>query len=100
LLGKSILNGDILSLNPPKLAQLLAERLQKSCHTRSSASIQKTYAEDFSRLLRACPRPDQREREHYCKKPRPFSIFDFGFWIIGQRIRESHPRSFNHALLP
>ena len=36
-LRESVLDGDILSFNPSKLAQLLAERLQEHCHTRSSA---------------------------------------------------------------
>jgi hypothetical protein len=52
LLGKPILDGDILPLDPSKLAHLLAERLQEPCHTRSSAWIQETYAGDFPRLLR------------------------------------------------
>ena len=53
LLGKSILEGDALSLNPSKLAHLLPERLQEDRATGSSASIQDTYAEDFPCLLRA-----------------------------------------------
>ena len=52
LLCKSVLDGDILSLNPSKLAQLLPERLQEDRDTRSSAIIQETYAEDFPCLLR------------------------------------------------
>ena len=52
LLGKSVLDGDILSLNPSKLAQLLPERLHEDRATRSSACIQETDAEDFPCLLR------------------------------------------------
>ena len=52
LLGKSVLDGDILSLNPSKLAQLLPERVHEDRATGSSAWIQETDAEDFSRLLR------------------------------------------------
>ena len=52
LLGKSVLDGDILSLNPSKFAQLLPERLQEDRATGSSAIIQETYAEDFPCLLR------------------------------------------------
>ena len=52
LLCKPVLDGDILSLNPSKLAQLLPERLHEDRATRSSACIQETYAEDFSWLLR------------------------------------------------
>jgi len=51
-LCKPVLDGDILSLDPSKLAHLLPERLQKPCHTRSSAFIQETHAEDFPCLLR------------------------------------------------
>jgi hypothetical protein len=52
LLGKPVLDGEILSLNPSKLAQLLPERLQEDRATRSSAIIEVPYAEDFSCLLR------------------------------------------------
>ena len=52
LLGKPVLDGDILSLNPSKLAQLLPERLQEDRATGSSACIQETYAGDFPCLLR------------------------------------------------
>ena len=52
LLGKPVLDGDIFSLNPSKLAQLLPERLHEDRATRSSAWIQETYAEDFPCLLR------------------------------------------------
>ena len=52
LLGKPVLDGDILSLDPAKLAHLLPERLHEDRATRSSAIIQETYAEDFSCLLR------------------------------------------------
>ena len=37
LLGKSVLDGDILSLDPAKLAQLLPERLHEDRATGSSA---------------------------------------------------------------
>ena len=49
---KSVLDGDILSLNPSKFAQLLPERFQQDGTPRSSACIQETYAEDFPCLLR------------------------------------------------
>ena len=52
LLGKPVLDGDIFSLNPSKLAQLLPERLHEDRATGSSACIQETYAEDFPCLLR------------------------------------------------
>ena len=45
-------SGDILSLNPAKLAQLLPERVHEDRATRSSACIQVTYAEDFRWVLR------------------------------------------------
>ena len=47
LLGKPILDGDILPLNPSKLAQLLPERLHEDRATRSSAIIQETDTDDF-----------------------------------------------------
>jgi hypothetical protein len=37
LLGKSVLDGDILSLDPSKLAYLLPERLQADLNTGSSS---------------------------------------------------------------
>jgi hypothetical protein len=52
LLGKPVLNGDVFSFNPSKLAQLLPKRLQEDRDTSSSAVIQKTDAEDFPCLLR------------------------------------------------
>jgi len=52
LLGKSVLDGEIFALNPPKLAQLLPKRVHEDRHTRSIAIIQETYAEDFRCLLR------------------------------------------------
>jgi hypothetical protein len=76
LIGKPVLDGDILSLYPAKLAQFLAERFHEARATGSSAWIQETYAEDFSRLLRLDPRPEHREREDDCEKLRQFSILD------------------------
>jgi hypothetical protein len=55
LLGKPVLDGDILSFNPSKLAQLLPKRLQED-RGRSSAITQVTYAGNFSCLLRFCRR--------------------------------------------
>jgi hypothetical protein len=72
LLCKPVLDGDILSLNPPKLAQLLSERFQEDRAAGSSAIIQKADAEHFSRRLRLCPRPAHRERENDRKNPHPF----------------------------
>jgi hypothetical protein len=53
LVAKPVLDGDIFSVNPAKFVQLLPKRIQESCHTRSSASIQEPYAGDFPCLLRA-----------------------------------------------
>jgi hypothetical protein len=52
LLGKPILDGDILPVDPPELAHLLPERLRKDRATGSSGSIQETYAGNFPCLLR------------------------------------------------
>ena len=61
LLGKPILDGDILSLNPSKLAQLLPERVHEDRATGSSACIQETYAGDFRWLLRVEPAAERRK---------------------------------------
>jgi hypothetical protein len=79
LLGKPILNGEILSLDPSKLAQFLSEHVQENRAARSSAIIQETDAEDFPCLLRVGHSPTQRECDSEDEKPHPFSIFDFGF---------------------
>jgi hypothetical protein len=52
LLGKPVLNGDIFSLNPAKLAQFLPECVEENGNTRCCAIIEEPYAKDFSRLLR------------------------------------------------
>ena len=71
LLCKPVLDGDILSLNPSKLAQLLPERLHEDRATGSSAWIQETDAEDFSWLLRVSERA--KRKEHGAKrKPKTF----------------------------
>ena len=67
LLGKPVLDGDILSLNPSKLAELLQEHLQQPCHTSSSASIEETDAEDFPCLLRLGER--SRSQKKSCQSP-------------------------------
>jgi hypothetical protein len=79
LLGISVLDGDIFSFNPSKLAQLLPERLQEDRDTGSSAIIQETDAEDFPYLLGVDHSPAQRECENEGDKPHQFSISDFGF---------------------
>jgi hypothetical protein len=87
LLGKPVLDGDILSLNPAKLAQVLPERLQEDRATGSSATLQVTYAEDFPCLLRRGHSPSHHEHEGDYRKPQPFSILDFRFSIIGPKTR-------------
>ena len=61
LLGKPVLDGDIFSLNPSKLAQLLPERLQEDRATGSSACIQETYAEDFPVCCASAVAPPRNE---------------------------------------
>ena len=51
-LGESVLEGEILSLDPAKLVHLLPERLQEGCVAGSTAIIQETDAKDFLWLLR------------------------------------------------
>ena len=91
LLGKSVLDGDILSLNPSKLAQLLPERLHEDRATRSSACIQETYAEDFPCLLRV-GHTRQSEARTIAKIP---AIVRFSISILDCRIKT---RSCVHVL--
>ena len=99
LLGKSVLDADILSsIHPSLLSSCRNAFIDRA--TGSSAIIQVTYADDFSRLLRLGHRPAHRERDDDRNNPHQFSILDFRFSIVGQRIQESHPRSFNHVLVP
>jgi hypothetical protein len=65
LLGKSIIDGDILSLNPSKLSQLLPEYLQADRATGSSAIIQETYAVNLPWLLRLGGRAKRKEHGAY-----------------------------------
>jgi hypothetical protein len=65
LLGKSVLDGDILSLNPSKVEQLPAEHVQEARATSSSVIIQETDAGDFSRLL--CLAGPAKRKEHGAK---------------------------------
>src|SRR5262245_39462466 len=85
LLGKSVLDDDILSLDPSKLAHLLPKRIQEDRATRSSALIQVSYAEDFSRLLRPRLNPAHCECDDESNNPHPFSILDFRFPIVGPK---------------
>jgi hypothetical protein len=78
LLGKPIIDGDILSLNPSMLAHLLPERLQEDRNTRSSAIIQETYAEDFSCLLRVGGNAKRKEQS---AKRKAKEFFSHGFSI-------------------
>jgi len=50
--SKPVLQSDVFSFNPAKLAQLLPKRIDKDRHPRSSAWIQESYAEYSSWLLR------------------------------------------------
>jgi hypothetical protein len=52
LLSKPILDGNVFSFDPSKLAQLLPERIQEDRATGRSAIIQDADAEDFARLRR------------------------------------------------
>ena len=52
LLGKSVLDDNVLPLDPTMVAQLLAERVQLNRATGSSTWIQVTDASDFPWLLR------------------------------------------------
>ena len=60
-LCESILDGDVLSFNPAKLAQLLPERVQADRDIGSSAIIEEPDAENFSRLLRLGGRAQRKD---------------------------------------
>ena len=81
LIGKSVLNGDILSLDPAKLAQLLPERIHEDRHTRSSAIVQETDAEDFPCLLRLGERSSSQKKS--CQSPDGGSSVHFSFSVKG-----------------
>src|SRR5262249_34918465 len=73
LLGKPVLDGNILFLNPSKLAQLLSERVDEDRATRSSASIQDTDADDFPRLLRLSRISKSQNETSQCYDKRSFT---------------------------
>ena len=74
--GKPVLEGDILSLDPTKLAQLLPERVhedrayQKQCY-----DIQETYAKDFPCLLRVGGKAMSQEHSGKSKTKNSFTHF-------------------------
>jgi hypothetical protein len=76
LRAKPVLDGEILSFNPAKLAQLLPERRHEDRAAGSSAWIQITYADDFPCLLRVGGRA--KRKEHGAKsKDRDFFLHAF-----------------------
>src|SRR6266536_6605742 len=76
-LRESILDGDVFSFNPAKLAQLLPKRLQEDRDTGSSAIIQVTYAGDFPCLLRAGKRNICQKKS--CQQPGSDSLLHVFF---------------------
>jgi hypothetical protein len=62
LVGKPILDADVFSFNPAKLAQLLPECVHQDRHTGKRAWIQETYAKDFPRLLRLGGKAKSKEQ--------------------------------------
>jgi hypothetical protein len=77
MLGKPILDGDVFSFNPSKLAHLLPERVHEDRATRSSAYIQETDAEDFPCLLRVGGRNICQKKS--CQQPESDSLLQFFF---------------------
>jgi hypothetical protein len=76
LIRKPVLDGDVFSFNPSKLAQLLPERVNENRAAGSSASFQEPYAEDFSCLLRVSGKA--KRKEHSAKsKDRDFFLHVF-----------------------
>jgi hypothetical protein len=72
LLCKSVLDGDILSLDPAKFGQLLPECVYQDRSARSSALIEETYAKNFPCLLRVDHSPTEGEYESDSKDPHQF----------------------------
>jgi hypothetical protein len=64
------------------------------------ADEKNSYAGNFLGLLRLNRSPSHHEHESDYPQPKPFAIFDFGFWILGSRIRRAHPTSFMHLFFP
>jgi len=62
ILSKAVLDSKILSLDPAKFPQLLAERLQQSCDTRSVAWVEEADAKDFPCLLRVNGTAERKEQ--------------------------------------
>src|SRR5262249_5163322 len=77
LLGESILDGDILSLNPAELAQLLPKHIQVDLATGSRARIEVTDAKDFSGLLRLGKRNICQKKS--CQQPKSDSLLHVFF---------------------
>jgi hypothetical protein len=95
LLGKSVLDDEILSLVQSNLAQLLPERIYEDRHPGSRARIEEANAEDFPCVLRVGHRAtDDCEGESKDQKPRPFWILDCRFWIVGP-----NPKSSNESFV-
>ena len=86
LLCKSVLDRNILSLNPSKLAQLLPERINEDHATRSSAIIQETYAEYSSWLLRL---GEMDESQNKRSEERSNNIYPWG---------SAQSKSFDHFI--
>src|SRR5262249_18516662 len=72
-----MLDGDILSLDPAKLAHLLPERLQADRATGSSAILQVTYAGNFPCLLRLGKRNICQKKS--CQQPESDSLLHVFF---------------------
>jgi hypothetical protein len=74
LLGKSVLDDNVLPLDPTMVAQLLAERVQLNRATGSSTWIQVTDASDFPWLLRVGGKA--KRKEHGAKRKAEHALAD------------------------
>ena len=79
--AKPVLDGEIFSLNPSKLAQLLPERVHEDRATGSSAWIEETYAEDFPWLLRV-GEPLSAKSKAPSARPKIFFLMSFPFSVL------------------
>src|SRR5262249_14684316 len=91
-----MLDGDILSLDPAKLAQLLPERLQADRATGSSGILQETYAGDFPCLLRVDGKGKGTE---HCAKSQERDFFLHVFFVVSiHSTRDTRSFSFDHLV--
>ena len=82
----SVFGGDVLSFYVTTLAQSHPNSFGTGGVTSCIAPREISYPGNFLRLLRRCLNPTEHECEHDSEDPHPFSILDFRFPIVGDRV--------------